>query len=168
MISNGRCPSQGFTLIELMIVVAIIGILAAVAFPAYQNYVVKAKMSEVLLAASQCRTTISDVYLTGSTVPVANAWGCEVTVPNASRYVATITTDSNGLIKVATSTDPSLVNSGIPAGSVLTLTPMSSTGPLVGSGSTIGSTSIYAFRCGNSTTDGTTIPSRYLPASCRG
>ena len=76
---------QGFTLIELMIVVAIIGILAAVALPAYQDYTVRAKMSEVMLAASACRTSITEIYQSGGTPPGAGSWGCEGAT---SKYVA--------------------------------------------------------------------------------
>src|SRR6476660_3626651 len=79
---------QGFTLIELMIVVAIIGILAAVALPAYQDYTIRAKMSEVILSMSACRTSITEVYQSGGTPPAANSWGCESGV--ASKYVSAI------------------------------------------------------------------------------
>src|SRR5687768_1233459 len=76
---------QGFTLIELMIVVAIIGILAAVALPAYQDYTIRAKMSEVILAMSACRTSITEVYQSGGSQPAANSWGCEGGV--STKYV---------------------------------------------------------------------------------
>ena len=149
---------QGFTLIELMIVVAIIGILAAVALPAYQDYTVRAKMSEVMLAASACRTSISEIYQSGGSAPGANNWGCESAT---SKYVAAVATSVDGKVTVTT-------GGGLPAG-VLTLVPLkSATAPATAADLATGPIAIYGWRCGDSTTDGTTVASKYLPGSCRG
>ncbi len=162
-----RTVQQGFTLIELMIVVAIIGILAAVALPAYQTYTVKAKVSEAVLAASQCRTTVSEVYQTGNSAPGQNNWGCENTAGSASKFVNTITTNADGAIAVLLTSDTGLDTSI--RGDVLTLVPYKDSTTLLSS-SNVGATQVYKWVCGsNSGTPSTSSAlTKYLPGSCRG
>lgn len=153
---------QGLTLIELMIVIAIIGILGALALPAYQDYTIRAKVAEMLLAANGCKTAVNETVSSSSDANVAAA------LPNAcasqaSKYVASVAVDGNGVITVVGQHDALRGNTSASANS-LALTPLL-TGDTPLNGNSDGGKTITGWRCGPATSNG--LPAKYLPASCK-
>ena len=162
----GKQVQQGFTLIELMIVVAIIGILAAVALPAYQDYTIKAKASEVVLAASSCRTTITELVQTSPTPSVVAALAATPCAFTATKYVTSGSVGTAGEITIV-GNNTNLGGTTSAALNSISLTPYMNTGATTAlAPTTDGGNTIAAWKCGPAATN--PMPAKYLPGSCKG
>ncbi|MGG7095651.1 pilin [Shewanella indica] len=152
--------AQGFTLIELMIVVAIIGILAAIALPAYQDYTARAKASEMLLAGSTARTCVSEKAQLGE--DPTNCAEAPAAGTSVSKYVASVVTNNAGMITI--------VGQDSLTGLTITLTPESAPGTdatnadFVGTATTAGGFNLTSWVCEGKTAS--PAKDSWLPSSC--
>jgi len=158
--NRNRSKQAGFTLIEVMVVTAVIGILASILMPQVRSYTARTKVSEAILALTNCRNIIHEVYLSGSDIPGADNWGCEVERP--SRFVERIRTTDEGLIRLTLGNEIGDLRLAIHD---ITLAPLNGAGQLMREDDL--GTPVRRWRCGASV-DGTDVKAEFLPSTCRG